>query len=94
MHKRVVGRDAEPDRRVDLGQLADDESVLDVAHAGSAVLLGHEDAQKAELAGLLEELDGEALGLVDLVDDRVDLLAARTRARRPGRPADPRSGRS
>jgi hypothetical protein len=41
--QRVVGRDADPDRRVDLGQLGDHQHVLDVAEAGAAELLGEDD---------------------------------------------------
>ena len=73
--QRVVRRDADADRGVDLGQLGDDDHVLDVAEAGAAVLLGEDDAEEAELARLGDDLAGELLALVDLVDDRIDLAA-------------------
>ncbi len=71
--QRVVGGDRDADRRVDLRQLGDHQHVFDVAHAGAAVLLREDDPQEAELAGLLDDVGRKALGLVDLVDDRVDL---------------------
>jgi hypothetical protein len=71
----VVGGDADPQRRVDLRQLGDHQDVVDVAEAGAAELLGEQDAEKAELAGLAHHVAGKALRLVDLVDDRLDLAA-------------------
>src|SRR6185369_6461926 len=61
----VVGGDTDPDRRIDLGQLGDDEDVFDVAEAGAAEVLGEDDAQEAELARLGHHLAGELLALVD-----------------------------
>jgi hypothetical protein len=73
--QRVVGSHADPDRRVDARQLGDHEDVLDIAQTGAAVLFGEDDAEKAQLPGLHHHLAREALALVDLVDDRVHLLA-------------------
>ncbi len=73
--QRVVGGHADADRRVDLRQLGDHQHVLDVAEPGAAQLLGEEDAEEAELAGLVHHLAREPLALVDLLDDGVDLAA-------------------
>ncbi len=71
--ERVVGRDADADRRIDLGELGHDQHVLEVAEAGAAVLLREDDAEEAEVGRLAHQLHRKALRLVDLVDDRIDL---------------------
>ena len=73
--QRVMGGHADADRRIDARQLGDHQDVFDVAQPGAAVLLGKQDAEEAELSGLEHHLARETLALVDLVDDRVNLLA-------------------
>jgi hypothetical protein len=76
-----VRRHPEADRGIDAGQLVDDEDVLDVAHAGTAVFLGDDDAEEAELSGLGEDLVRELLRLVHLLDDGIDGLGCEVAGR-------------
>ena len=69
----VVRGDRDADRAVDPRQLFHDEGVLHVAQAGPTVFLRKENAQQAQLSGLIQELAREFLRLVELHHVRTNL---------------------
>jgi hypothetical protein len=73
---RAVGQ---ADRGGGAADLLHGHHVLEVAHAGAAVLLLHGDAEDAELAELAPEVGGELVARVDLGRARRDLGGGETR---------------
>ena len=64
--QRGVRRDDDADRAVHPRELFDGGDVLDIAHAGAAVLGRKHDAQQAELAQFLDRRQRKVAGLVPL----------------------------
>ena len=77
--ERRVRSDRDRDGRVDPRQLLDRDRVRERVAARAAVLLRDGKAQKPELRELGDELVGEAVLAVELLGDRRDLVARRSR---------------
>ena len=71
--ERVVRGYGDADRAVNARKLFDDRDVLDVTHPRAAVLFGEDDAHKALLGELRQQLHEEVLRLVPLAHVRRDL---------------------
>src|SRR5690606_12082317 len=67
-----MGAVAEADAGRGAADLLHRDAVLQVAHAGAAVLLLHREAQQPERAHLRPELAREAVAAVDLLGERRD----------------------
>jgi len=67
-----VGGDDNAGGAANLGQLLNAHSIGQNVGASAAVLLGEVGAHHAQLSHLLHGLPGEALGLVDLLSQRLD----------------------
>src|SRR4029077_15390526 len=71
--QRRVGGDNDADRPVDAREFFDRGDVLDIAHAGAAVLGGENHSEEPELAQFLDSGEGELAGFVPLHDVGADL---------------------
>ncbi len=72
--QRGVGGNDNSSRAADLSQLFDAHGVGEHISAGAAVLLGEVNAHHAQLGHLLDGLHGEALFLIDLSGQGLDLV--------------------
>src|SRR5205814_1090070 len=73
----IVCCDAERDRRINAGDLLDDQRVLDEAEPCAVVFGRDSNAEKPERCHLLEDLSRELLRLIELHDYRTDLLLSK-----------------
>ncbi len=71
--KRVVRRHGDTYRTVNSRKLFDDGGVFDIAHSGSAVLFGKDNAGQSKFSELWLKFDGEMLRFIPLHHVRRDL---------------------
>jgi hypothetical protein len=70
----IVGGDDQPDRRIDLGYLLQDDDIIDVGVAAARVLGRDDDSQQAQLGQLPGQNIGPLGFLIGVLDERLDLL--------------------
>ena len=88
-----AGLEGDADRLVDAAELLDGDAERGEVAAAAAVLLGHDQAEQAELAHRVHDVDREVVLAVPLRDVRARPRARRSRARPCGRSRGPRTAR-